>query len=530
MKKSFDFERLLPILLILLLAAYLLSFAVINFCGFQQFCSGDMYEDTYVSRLMWEQKTLFPENWTFGNQFYVITTPVLAALFYGITGSMNLATAIATTVMTALILLSFIWMMRPFAKPKEILFGMLMLVASVVGFSIVYTIEGQILYLMASYYAAYLITLFVVFGDYMRFSLGKNTRFFTVAFFLSLILSYCTGMQSLRQTAIMVAPLIGYEALLWLVTLIKTKTLPNSLRIKSTLRVATVSAANLLGYLTSKLMDISHVTIYGDLNFISGERMLENVSVGFRSLKSITGIKYLLAPGGGADILIGLFSLIMIATVVFAAVKYCRAKNRAGDGLFVFMALCVLSIAAVLVINVFTDLSLRSIYLFVWYPLVAVSAVLLWKYTAGKPRTVCVLLMSFFVAVNLYCSYGTNVKAALSEDVSPEAAVCQWVEDNGYDIIYGEWNTAAEIAAYSDGDVTAGAWYTEPYMVLGYINPLDVYSEADNARAVHVLRPHVKDKALAAAEEQGAEMTLLASFADGQFELYKSSKQLMYFE
>ena len=109
-------ERAFSLIIILVLLAYFAVFAIVNFAGFAYFCNADMYEDTLVARLMWEQKTLFPENYIFGNQYYVIATPVFAALFYGLTGSMNTAMALATTLMSLLIVLSLGWMIKPYIK------------------------------------------------------------------------------------------------------------------------------------------------------------------------------------------------------------------------------------------------------------------------------------------------------------------------------------------------------------------------------------------------------------------------------
>ncbi len=102
-------ERMWQFALLALLAAYLLVFSIINFCGFTDFMTPDIYSDTLAARYMWEQKSLFPEGWVFGNQYYVVATPVLSALFYGLIGSMNLAMAIATTVMTLALLAACYW-------------------------------------------------------------------------------------------------------------------------------------------------------------------------------------------------------------------------------------------------------------------------------------------------------------------------------------------------------------------------------------------------------------------------------------
>ena len=167
-------NRLIGICSALVCVCFLTIFCVINFRGFSRFCTPDMYSDTYLIREIWESGTIFPENWIFGNQFYVISTPVLGALFYGLCGSINLSMVLATTAMTVLIILSFWWMLRPFASPAQILLGLAVLLGCVIGPEIVSTIEGQILYLMASYYAGYLITMFVIFGDYARAAQGST--------------------------------------------------------------------------------------------------------------------------------------------------------------------------------------------------------------------------------------------------------------------------------------------------------------------------------------------------------------------
>ena len=69
-------EKLLTLLVIAVIAAFFAVFSFINFYGFVFCASPDMYEDTLVAKLMWENKTLFPDSYIFGNQFYVAATPV----------------------------------------------------------------------------------------------------------------------------------------------------------------------------------------------------------------------------------------------------------------------------------------------------------------------------------------------------------------------------------------------------------------------------------------------------------------------
>ena len=103
--KKIDLKRdWFTVLLGFCIMVCLFVFAYINKKRFAVQCDTDMYADMLLAKKMWEQKTLFPEGWVFGNQYYVVATPVLAALFYGLLGNTNTAMICATECMTALIL------------------------------------------------------------------------------------------------------------------------------------------------------------------------------------------------------------------------------------------------------------------------------------------------------------------------------------------------------------------------------------------------------------------------------------------
>ncbi len=202
-------EYILTALIALVILGYLCVYTVIDFHGFARLCTSDMYEDTLVARLMWEQKTLFPANYLFGNQFYIVATPVLSALFYGLTGSMNRAMAWATLVMSAFLLLSMDWMLRAHERrPMVRAAALLTFLASIFGPYTVFREDGQQLFFaMCSFYACYLICFFTVLGDYARARESEALRL--PALLLSLFLCFCTGMQSLRQTCVLILPLLA---------------------------------------------------------------------------------------------------------------------------------------------------------------------------------------------------------------------------------------------------------------------------------------------------------------------------------
>lgn len=522
-KNDDHYYKLLLYIAIAISVGYIISFAIINFCGFNGFCTADMYEDTYVSKLIWEQKTLFPTGWVFGNQLYVITTPVLAAVFYGATGSINLSMAMATTVMTFLIIISFFWMIRPFVTKKIAVFGVLALLSCVICPYAVETLEGQIFYVMASYYAAYLITLCVVFGDYARAVTDLSRRFFTIAFFLSIALSFCTGMQSIRQTAIMIAPLLLFETL----RIIRMAVGSKNFRPLLSVRVLTVVSANIAGLITAKLMHIPSVSIYGDVAFAFGN-ISERLATDARAIFAVTGLKYLW--NDSQNIFLGIFAALLIITVLYAIIRIFRERNIADEGLTIYSELCILSLIVVLAANLVMDLSMRSLYLFVWFPLAAVSVCILLNHTHGAKLKAIAGALCIFAVINLCFSYLPCIYTALSPDLSTKKQISDYLCENDYEILYGDWNTVTSIAVYSDGEVTAASWHQEPLSILKYINPQDLYSESDNDNAAYLITRGEKDYFLAAAQSVNAKLTLKATFDSDAYEVYESSKQLMHFE
>lgn len=211
-------------LVILCVAAYLTTYAVINVFGFPLFADADMYTDTLVARLMWEQKTLFPNGWIFGNQFYIASTPVLAALFYGLVSNTNTAMILATSCMGLFLILSFSYCVRSFVKGiLPCLIGLLALMAAIFAPDFPRTPCAQLFFLQASYYSCYLITFFVVVGDYARAFQSPQLRL--APWLLSCTLSFAMGMQSLRQTVAMALPIVAYEGFLALRRLVQKQPL-----------------------------------------------------------------------------------------------------------------------------------------------------------------------------------------------------------------------------------------------------------------------------------------------------------------
>lgn len=507
----------LSLLAILVMACYFAVFAVINFKCFARFCEQDMYADTLVAMMMWEQKSLFPLGYVFGNQLYVVATPVLAALFYGLTGSPNTAMALATTVMSVLILLSFFWLLRPVVKRGlSLACAALMLVACAFGDKLVNQEMGQLLFVFCSYYACYLITLFVVLGDYTRSVTDPRLR--PLPLVLSLLLCFATGMQSLRQTCIMVLPILAFEGLQLLGFRKQGRAILHRRKLPL-IRALAYAAANVAGLLFVKRFPVHQYTIF-DAAPAGFSQRLSDIYVAFRD---VAGFGWA-GPEHPFFILLLAFQLALLFGALALQLRNIRRPSALSD----LWWLLLISIAAVTAAALVTSLRIRAVYLFMYYPLLALSVALVLEQTGPRLRCTASLALCLLSLVNLYCSYIPSVRSALAPQEEPLEQISAWAVENGYELVYGNHTSVAPgIAAYSDGALVAGCWDEEiMFKAKPYLNIQNIYSLEDAERAIFVFMPWELDYAREAAMNAGAELTFHGQY--GALSVYTSTVQLMY--
>lgn len=516
-------ERTFSLIIILVLLAYFAVFAIVNFAGFAYFCNADMYEDTLVARLMWEQKTLFPANYIFGNQYYVIATPVFAALFYGLTGSMNTAMALATTLMSLLIVLSLGWMIKPYIKSRSTQLAVLLAFAAAVYVPhIIEADEGQLFFVMASYYACYLITFFFLAGDYVRARTDSSLR--PAALAVSLVLAFCTGMQSLRQTCVSILPILAVEFISALRRLLAREKLWPKGRRMPLCRALGYTAANIGGVLLMKLLGVPNQSIYSDASVLDGAGLNGKLWRFIAASRTVSGFECVKNHGGFFVLMFVFFTALLIAAAV---ILLCKVK-AAPEGIGAYWWLSVMSLLAVIAASFFTTVKLRAIYLFIYYPLLALSAAIVLERAAPKLRRALLIALCVLSAGNLYFSYGEDLRGALSEEKLVSEQICDYAVDNGYELLYGNISYLTPgAAAYSDGKLIAGCWENDTiFHAIPYLNTRDIYRSTDYSRALFVFYKYEVDAAYSEAAGSGAVLTERTRIGD--YVLCTSSQQLMY--
>ena len=490
-----EHKKIQPISLVLwaILGVCLFGIFRINLAGDPVLYQTDMYTDIMYAVRVWETKNIFPDGWVFGNQLYVLATPVLAAVFYGLTNDMMLGMGIASSVMTVLALLSFAWMLR---GGRRALLGCVLLVSlSFLVGDPVYSMKGwQLFFTMCSYYSCYLIAAFLAFGCYVRSRDGKLR-----GVLLACVLSFAMGVQSLRQTAVMICPLLAVEGISALWRLVQKEKLWTA----SLLTVCALTAANLMGLVVSKLLIVEQVEIFGGIALKPFADMVGSIVPAVQTALSmpVPG-QYTLLLWGVAAVGVPLWCLVLALTL--------KAKDTEGA---VWLLLFTVSPLVILAINLFTTMAVRDIYYFMLLPMAAVAAVLLYEHGGRIFRALVLLGTVGLFALNCVTGLLTVPENKNSERYTDIAAS---LVERGITTVYSPWNCGEQIALASNGEITAGFWDqpSEPFKSMRYLCDPGVFDGAAEECAYVFLDAHHADLAVAEAANRGAELVLLTEYAD----------------
>ena len=526
-------DKIFSVVLTVLLVAFLGLVFYINLSCNPEYYDGDIYNDINFAKEAWKAKSLFPANWVFGNQTYVVATPVLAALLYGMIGNAVIAMAIASCIMTVLTVLTYEWMTRTLFSYNERTAGFLFLIGFLLLKAHVATSQQglQAFFTMASYYSCYLITAFIVFGCYVRIRQKRFDKKHISMLVIGAVLSFGTGMQSLRQTAVMVLPLVACEILLIIIFSVRNKKIALS---SSTAFSALIFLSNVAGLIAVKFIEFSQNSIYGSTSFRTDPvDLLKNIMYNIEYVALTFGLDSLkLIPRLIASVP---FLLIILVGVVLCVKDF--FKNGCRDqGVFTLVMLLILGCAGVFASGVLTELVGRALYYFMIYPLfsVCVSYILV---KLGKRKNIAASAIALFTAAMLVFRTAEcvgEIKKGKDEN-STAHQIADYMLENGYDTVFSVFglsgvidgaenviiasNDELHIVQYKRAD---GRFALKP---VEYLCVKDDYKNRDNAKSLYLLREYELDKVGELAEKYGVTMTLKARF--GEVYLYSLSENLV---
>lgn len=518
MKTSFRSAKARQAIICILLIFYFCVICLINYASVPDFYDADMYCDYRYAEEVWEHKSLFPEGWVFGNQLNAVSTPVLAALIYGVSQNMNFSMATACIIMAVLTVLSYDWMVKPVLQDIESRLVAILFFVTVVLYC-GQAVEGNqgwtLFFSMCSYYSGYSITAFLSFGCYLRGLLG-NIRKRNGMLAISCILSFGTGIQSIRQTAIMSVPILAVEFLRMLFTHRSWKAN------KAPLWIAlAIAGSNLCGLCYVRMLEINQHQVFGSIGLTSFQ------DLSWSAGDCIALIQDLLRSGSPEDLLVqwGLL-LLVVASLILVIRNTVKTGNYGSLVLYLLMAISVLVIIA---IDVFTTMYIRPRYYFILYPFFSFLVAYVYMQPRLALKNAFLVLIVLFFCLAWFSELPDVIETAITCEEDPSYEISEYLIENGYTTIYATWWHGQDVAVASNNRIQVGFWYTEdrPFEAITHLCSLDIY-HADPSECVYFFAgKEPRDLGIGIAQSMGVDMELLCYYPEKDTYIYTAPVNLM---
>ena len=514
MKKIIDkWPLICSFICVLMICFYLGAIVYLNLSLTPYFYMTDMYSDAMVAVEMFKEKTLFPETWHFGNQLYVIATPTISALLYAFFKDPFVSMALASCLATLAVIMSFDWMIKPvFSKREERLIGIVGLLGIyVVCGDAVYSLNGwQIMFTLCSYYACYAVTAFLAFGCFLR----AQQRIPWIMVCITGILSFAMGIQSLRQTAVMLAPLVGMAGFNMLCRFLrKEKVLSWDVLVS-----AVLSAANIAGLIARQYINVKQTEIFGKISIKAFEGFWRSFVGGLNDMCNLIFQDNYALPIPRIAVLCAFFAITLV-------IIYWNRRDKTAQ----LLALMLLSVVAILGIDVVMTMWVRDIYYFMLYPLIV--CVIVYFFAKGNQKAkvlYLVVLCCLFAHSSSENVYPYLIQARYKAYSSP-FQISDDLMNQGITTVYSQWNCGEQIAVASGGEIRAGFWGypSAPFVKVPYLCNSDVFDADVDHVAYLFLSQEDVEVAVSKAAEKGVELVPLKDYPEFSIYVYTAPEKLM---
>lgn len=406
--------------------------------------NSDIGAEAILGKVIWESGQNVPDNWYSSTEARVVTTPNVAALFYGICHSKNLAMGLACCTMTLLIVVTGYYFGKMIRLSLNSILLLVLLILSIPNnFEIL-----QILYLFACYYSVHVIALFITLGTYSGFlRTGENKEgMLWIGMGICMIVVFLLGLQGMRGILILYGPLLGLEIIRRLYLLYcrkKQAKLDNMI----TIWVGCLLLHNFIGT---------------RFPFSVGQNFSRNIRKGFSKLHAVVLPDMGRAIGFENTHMVGkvcLFILLLGVVYVFAEIIWkmiMRKELKVKE--WSFLLLCISPVLTALIVA-FTTVESSARYYFVILFAMGLSAVLFVEELSGRKMWLKVLTgvgIALLVIMNMKDIYGSIIQGEEPTHAEAYQTVC-FLEENGYDMAYTTFEHANMLTVLSDGKVKVAA-------------------------------------------------------------------------
>ena len=443
-----------------LLLIYLGVFCYLNLGKYAQHVDSDIAAEALLAREIWVEKDITPNDWISSTERRIIGMPTVAALFYGITGSMQTAVGITCVLLGAVLLGTFYFFLRKLSLSRVASATALLVLCAlpINGFRN----EGQmvpfvtlLLFLFAEYYVFHGIFLFLNILFYLKVkeSQQMTRRIFLewLVVFVAAVLLNCGGQRCLQ---VIILPLLVVEAIaLFTESGHFRKKLPAG-RYLATAYIGSLVLAFLVSCLYGGRGDYA---VYLLQPGESVEKLLLTVPAALLENFGLAGNTKVGSFASLMQLLVWAFLILLGYGLWYVFRPKTESTGRQKDALTILLA----SVGVTAFIIGITTAEAAHYYFFMaWFAAAVLVAVMVDHMSEGQPVFAGLILaaVAMFAALNLKYTY---YDAATTQDNLKEyQEAADYLTEAGIDYGYAEFWDAERISLITDGRVTMGHSYS----------------------------------------------------------------------
>lgn len=461
-------ENIDLVLIIFLTIIVFLIFFMMNLKGNITPLDSDIVAEMNFAEQVWNQKTIFPSNWFYGNELSTVRPAILAALIYGITKKFVFSYSIALVLTMIGIYMSYIYMMKPIGiRKKSILLGALFLIG---GFGYEFT---SMIFIGFGYAGFYLIFTFLNLGFMMRIMSSNNIYLKKTQFILYFIIASLFGIMGIRMTVLLYFPL--FISCIFMYYYLKLK--GNSTFDKKAIGISTfLLIANIVGLAINQLYFVKSGYLNVNVTstkFDSIENLGKNFSMVIPKLcQSIGAMGNVgIASIDGIDFII---KLLLISVCIYGII-FCFKK--CSEIKVILVSFFTISLLITIGLQMFSTMDMLPRYFIFLGCLISVIISILsdniMEYNI-RNKYIISIVVAILILINILCYFPIN-----THNVG-QKKVAEYLVENNIEYAYATYWKAGVIKALSDGKIN-----------MLHIDPFITKENADN---LHLFRWQTDEK------------------------------------
>lgn len=418
----------------------------------------DIAVEALLAREIWREKSFTPDHWLGSTERIIVGMPLLASLFYGLTGSMQMAAGIACVILGVLLsgVIYVIFRKLQISRTGSLTALLVLYAIPTNGFRN----EGQIvpfveilLFLFADYYALHCILLFLTAYFYMHLKQGggkKEIAAWVFLFFFTVGLSF--GGQ--RCLYVIILPLVLLECVSLFMESKRFKKRLCKERFWATAFVGSLAAAYGISCLYHGQADY---VVY----MLSPKELVQKaflqVPAAFLEGFGISGG----GKVGGVDSVMQLLTWAFIILIVYGVIFILRKTNGIEERRREYLLILLVSLGTTAIIISISSAEAAHYYFFTqWFAASLVVALLVDCFRKEKSAfaEVIICAVCLFAAFNIGYTYKDAVLT--KDNLSEYEEVADFLEKEGIEYGYAQFWDADRLCLIMDGAVTMGHCYS----------------------------------------------------------------------